>query len=144
MNEYNLYLKYSYKRINNHMILTLNLICGDLIYLRIFVPHKNTNLNMYCKMRFGNLMIWRVSLIYLQSVVQEILWGILGLIQQSFVLYRLQAWMKEAWEFFRELSCLKNLSWRKFCIFKNHSFFFFCLGWDPLFIEVCRGSQVLF
>jgi len=141
MNRYNLYLKYSYKRINNHLIFSLNSICGDLIYLWRFVLHKNTNLSVYCKTRFENLMIWKVHLICLQSVVQEILWGILGLIQQSFVLYRLQTWMKEAWEFFRELSCLKT------CVEENFVysriicfFFFFCLGWDPLFIEVCRGS----
>jgi hypothetical protein len=42
------------------------------------------------------------------------LMGRLGLIQQSFVLCRLQALMKEAWELLRELPCLKNLSWRKF------------------------------
>ena len=45
----------------------------------------------------------------------------LGLIQQSFILYRLQASMKEAWELLRDLPCLKrelpcltSLSWRKF------------------------------
>jgi hypothetical protein len=76
---YNFFKKYSYKIIKNHLILHLNLISDDLIYLwnqtkiytyqerefesvlrskiQWFVFYKNVNLSMYYEARFGDLML---------------------------------------------------------------------------------------
>ena len=47
------------------------------------------------------------------------LMGRLGLIQQTFVLCRLQALMKEAWELFERASLLEELVLKKICIFQD-------------------------
>jgi len=103
--------------------------------------------------RFGDLMLWRVPLICLQSVVEELLWGILAWSNRAsfFVDFKRRwrrlenslrksflAWRERMRE--KEIPCLKSLSWRKFVSPRNP----FSLGWGPLFIEICRGSQVLF
>jgi hypothetical protein len=55
-----------------------------------FVLYKNENLGMYCKAIFGDLIIWSVPLICLQSVVKEFFLRHLGLIQPSFIACTLQ------------------------------------------------------
>jgi hypothetical protein len=75
--------------------------------------------------RFGDLMLWRVPLICLQSVVEELLWGVLNWSNRAsfFVDFkrrwrRLENSLRELpclkRERERELPCLQSLSWRKF------------------------------
>jgi len=91
-------------------ILLLNLMCSDLIYLwnqAKIVYCKNTNLDVCCEARFDALK----STYYLSSkCCWRTLIRHLGLIQQSFVFCKLQAYMKEAWELLRKVPCLKCLS----------------------------------
>jgi len=96
-------------------------------------------------------MFWKVPLICLQSVVEELLCSsvYVWFKRASFFVDFKRRWMRlenflenEAWEFFRELPYLKNLFWIKF-VSPRISLFSF-LGWSFLFIEICRGSQVFF
>jgi hypothetical protein len=41
-----------------------------------FVFYKNSDLDVYYKARFSDMMLWRVSLICLQNGVEELLWGV--------------------------------------------------------------------
>jgi hypothetical protein len=105
-----------------------------------------------------------VHLICLQSIVEELLWGVLAWsnkafffvdfkhrwrrldnsLRESFLTWKERErelpYLKRERERERELPCLKRLSWRKFVSPRIP----LSLGWGPLFIEICRGSQILF
>jgi len=105
-----------------------------------FVLCKNVNLSVYCETRYGNLMLWGVPLTCLQSVVEELLWGVLAWFNRVLFFDDFKhGWrrLENFWEsFLTWRACLKEI-----CISKNS---FSSLNWGPLFIETCKGSQVLF
>ena len=78
---YNLCLKYSFKKIKQSSCFFFYWIWYIMIWFiykikPIFMLYKKSNLNMYCEMRFDDLILWRIYLIYLQSIVEEFLWDI--------------------------------------------------------------------
>jgi hypothetical protein len=89
---------------------------------------------------FDALMLWRVPLICLQSVIEELLWGVLTWFYRVLFFNDFKRRWKRL-ENFWESPYLKSLSWRKFISLRNS---FHSLNWGTLFIETCKGSQVLF
>jgi len=107
MTGYNLYLKYSYKRINNHLILPLNY----LTYLWNQVMTCALQEHEFRHVLQSNIW-WFDTLKSTFNLSSKWYWRTLmrhlGLIQHSFVPCKLEAWMKEAWELLREFLCLKR------------------------------------
>jgi hypothetical protein len=110
---------------------------------------KNSKLGVYCEARFGDLMFWRVLLICLQGVVEELLWNIWAWFNRVSFFVDFKHIDEGGLRTFKRASLLEERAFlfeklvlKKIYIFKNS--FFFSLGWSPLFIEICRGSQVFF
>ena len=117
---------------------------GDLIYL--------SNQAKICALqecKFGRVlrseMLWfdalKNTLICLQSVVEELLWGVLAWSNRALFFVDFKCRWRRLENSLRErASLLEELILKKICISKNSNPL--PLGWGPLFIEICRGSQV--
>jgi hypothetical protein len=81
--------------------------------------------------RFGDLMLWRVSLICLQSVVEELLWGVYAWSNKASFFVDFKRRWRRLENFLRELPCLKRgraslleeLVLKEICIFQGPLFF---------------------
>jgi len=152
MNGYNLYVIYSFKK--NMAILWFFpwIWCMVTWFIWVIKPRfvlcKNANLGVYCEARFDDLMLWRVPLIRLQSVFEELFWGVLAWSNRASFFVDFKRRWRRLENSLRELPCLKRERERARAsllaeLVLKKIFYLpdpLPLGWGPLFIEIYRGS----